>query len=95
MFSGKLEAIYFASSSDDAMTGVTSVEVLAGQGVAEDRYSVGEGTFSKQSPDRQITLIEAEAIEAASREYGFELAADETRRNLVTRDVPLNHLVVE
>ncbi len=93
MFTGKLEAIFFASSSDDAMTGAASVNVVAGQGVADDRYSVGEGTFSKQSPDRQITLIEAEAIEAASREYGFELAADETRRNLVTRDVPLNHLV--
>jgi len=27
------------------------------------------------------------------REYGIELAAGEARRNLVTRDVPLNHLV--
>jgi MOSC domain-containing protein YiiM len=34
-----------------------------------------------------------EAIEALKREYGVELAPGEARRNLVTRDVPLNHLV--
>ncbi len=38
-------------------------------------------------------LIEAEAIEALQLEYAVELAAGDARRNIVTRDVPLNHLV--
>ena len=40
-----------------------------------------------------MTLIESEAIVAAASEYDFELTAEETRRNLVTEGVPLNHLV--
>ena len=48
---------------------------------------------SKRSPDREITLIEAEAIEAVPREYGVELSPAEARRNIVTRGVALNHLV--
>jgi MOSC domain-containing protein YiiM len=40
-----------------------------------------------------LTLIEAEAIEAAEREYQVTLTAGSARRNVVTRGVPLNHLV--
>jgi MOSC domain-containing protein YiiM len=42
---------------------------------------------------RAVTLIEREAIEGARREYDVELAESETRRNLVTERVPVNHLV--
>jgi MOSC domain-containing protein YiiM len=34
-----------------------------------------------------------ETLEALARDHGIELLPDETRRNLTTRDVPLNHLV--
>lgn len=44
-------------------------------------------------PEYQITLIEAEAIEAFSREYGIEFKPAAARRNLVTRGIPLNELV--
>jgi MOSC domain-containing protein YiiM len=43
--------------------------------------------------ERHVTLIEAEAVEAVRRDEGLALTAAETRRNLVTRGVPLNHLV--
>lgn len=43
--------------------------------------------------DRQITLIEMETLEALVRDHRIRLKPSETRRNLVTRDVPLNHLV--
>ena len=39
------------------------------------------------------TLIEAEAIESWAREYDVEMNPAESRRNLVTRGLPLNHLV--
>jgi len=58
-----------------------------------DRYALKQGTFYKPEPDFELTLIEAEAIEALRREYDIELAAGDARRNIVTRDVPLNHLV--
>jgi MOSC domain-containing protein YiiM len=45
-------------------------------------------------------MIEAEALEALARgdrkseqDRGVALAAEESRRNIVTRGVPLNHLV--
>jgi MOSC domain-containing protein YiiM len=40
-----------------------------------------------------VTFIEAEAIEALVGEQNLHLAAGESRRNIVTRGVPLNHLV--
>src|SRR6266404_6022761 len=47
----------------------------------------------KTRADRQITLIEMETLEALVRDHRIRLQPGETRRNLVTRDVPLNHLV--
>jgi MOSC domain-containing protein YiiM len=52
-----------------------------------------QGTFSKALPNFELTLIEAEAIEALKRDYDVDLAPGEARRNVVTDGVPLNHLV--
>jgi MOSC domain-containing protein YiiM len=38
-------------------------------------------------------MIEEEALEAAARDYEVEIAADESRRNVLTCGVALNHLV--
>jgi MOSC domain-containing protein YiiM len=52
------------------------------------------GTFSKKDrPGRQVTLVEAEALEAAARDYGVALPPGATRRNLTTEGIALNHLV--
>ena len=91
MFEGTLEAIYFAGQSTAPMTLVESATLKAGRGIEGDRYAVSPSSDS--NPEQQITLIEAEAIEAVPREYNFDLTGSETRRNLVTRGVPLNHLV--
>jgi MOSC domain-containing protein YiiM len=40
-----------------------------------------------------VTLIEVEALEALQRDYGVELQPSESRRNIVTRGVALNHLI--
>lgn len=67
--------------------------VIAGVGIEGDRYAAGDGRFSaKPGTGRQITLVEREAIDAVRAE-GIELADHETRRNLLTEGVPLNHLV--
>ena len=91
---GHIESIHIAPSAAVAMHGLSEVMAIAGVGLEGDRYASGTGTFSaKPKPGRQITLIEAEAIEALERELGLGLAPGETRRNLVTRGVALNHLV--
>ena len=41
----------------------------------------------------EVTLIECEAVESATRESGVSLTTAESRRNLVTRGVRLNPLV--
>ena len=76
------------------MESVESVHAIAGRGLEGDRYFLGSGTYSrKKSADREVTLIETEAIEAIERDHGLPFEPGESRRNVATRDVELNHLV--
>jgi MOSC domain-containing protein YiiM len=93
MWNGKVESIYIAAAALGPMQAVAEAAAFPGVGLAGDRYALKLGTFYKPEPDRELTLIEAEAIEALRRDYQVELAAGDARRNIVTRNVPLNHLV--
>jgi MOSC domain-containing protein YiiM len=75
------------------MESVAQVAAIPGQGLEGDRYALKRGTFYKPEPDYELTLIEAEAIEAIKRDYQIDLPAGDARRNIVTRNLPLNHLV--
>jgi MOSC domain-containing protein YiiM len=91
---GRIESIHIALAAEAVMRGVAEITAIAGVGLEGDRYASGAGSFSaKPKPGRQVTLIEAEAIEALERELGLVLAPGDSRRNLVTRGVALNHLV--
>ncbi len=90
MNTGTVEAIFITETPAAPMRSVTEVRAIAGIGLEGDRLARAETAVD---PHRQITLIEAEAIEAVNRDDGVTLSPDETRRNLVTRNVPLNHLV--
>lgn len=93
MWTGTVDSIHIAPAAEAAMEAVAEVRALPGFGLAGDRYARQGGTFSKPHPDRELTLIEAEAIEAAKRDYEIDLVPGGSRRNIVTRGVPLNHLV--
>jgi MOSC domain-containing protein YiiM len=93
MSRGILESIYIAATAQAPMQPVDRVQAIPGAGLEGDRYALKQGTFFRPEPDFELTLIEAEALEAVKRDYGVELAPGESRRNLVTRGVPLNHLV--
>ena len=94
MFTGKVVSIFISPTKGAAMTEVDEVKAIEGIGLDGDRYAQGAGTFSKKdAPTREVTLIESEAIEAAATSYGVELGLGDSRRNIVTRGVPLNHLV--
>jgi MOSC domain-containing protein YiiM len=96
MFEGKLEAIFIGPSKAGPMHRVESAQAVAGSGLEGNRYSVGGSALqsgAKPKPGQQITLIEAEALEAAARECDVAIDACQSRRNLLVRGVPLNHLV--
>ena len=89
---GKVEGIFITPANGAALRAVGSVRARAGKGPEGDRNFFPEGSPPKEF-DRQITLIEAEAVEGARREYEVQLEPVETRRNILTRGVALNHLV--
>lgn len=94
MFEGRLEAICIGPQKREDLQLVSQVEAIPGKGLAGDRYAHQQGTFSKPGAvDREVTLIEIEAIEALKGESELMLEPGQARRNLVTRGVPLNHLV--
>ncbi len=93
-FHGHLTGIFIARRKGDFLQSVERIEAVAGRGLLGDRYFLKEGTFSdKDGPDREVTLLEMEALEGLAREYEITLAPAQARRNLLTRGVPLNHLV--
>lgn len=91
---GKIVRIFTAPRASAPMVEVAEVNAMLGKGLEGDRYFDAEGTFSKkESPGRHVTFIESEALDALARDYQIELDASETRRNILTRGVALNHLV--
>jgi MOSC domain-containing protein YiiM len=86
MFEGKVISISIAGEMGAPMQDLQEVRALAGRGLEGDRYLDAEhGT--------QATLIAAEAIDAMAEEAGYAITYSEARRNIVTRDVPLNDLL--
>jgi len=90
---GNIDAIYIATAAKEPTRAVEQVKAIPGIGLDGDRYALKQGTFYKPEPDFELTLVEAEAIEALKRDYDVDLTAGEARRNLVTRGVALNHMV--
>ena len=84
---GNVIAIFTGRKRMQPMSQVDEILAIAGEGLEGDRYC-GTGVAQKQ-----ITLIESEALEAAARDYRFKIGAEESRRNLLTRGMALNHLV--
>ncbi|HYV59008.1 MAG TPA: MOSC domain-containing protein [Acidimicrobiia bacterium] len=95
MFRGRVVAIYTAPEKGAPMQSRDDVAAVDGAGLDGDRYATGAGKYTDRAEDgkRAVTLIEREAVAAAGREYEVEIGEHETRRNVVTEGVPLNHLV--
>ncbi len=90
----KVVSIHVAPEARAPMREVQSARAVPGKGLEGDRYFSGAGSFS-QNPGsgREVTLIEVEAIEALGRELNLIIGMGDSRRNIVTRGVALNHLV--
>jgi MOSC domain-containing protein YiiM len=91
---GRVEAIHVAAAAGGPMVPLGEARAVPGRGLEGDRYFSKTGTYSRpEGADRQITLIEVEALEALDRDYRIQLDPGESRRNVATRGVALNHLV--
>ncbi len=91
--SGQLLSIYISPEKGNVPHSVAHARLLAGRGLEGDRYAVGRGTFSANTGKRDVTLIEAEVIEAFAHDCGHKLDPAHSRRNLLTRGIRLNDLV--
>lgn len=94
MPSGSVVSIHIAPARGAPTTPVDDVRAVPAMGLYGDRH-FGRASNDPHGPrpDREITLIEIEAIEALERDYGVKLSPGDARRNVVTRGVALNHLV--
>lgn len=93
MWQGTLTDIHIARAEREPMEALPRATLIAGQGIAGDRYATGLGKYSPFPDIREVTLIETETLIALARDHAITLAPEEHRRNLTTRGVPLNHLV--
>ncbi len=91
---GEVVSIHIAPEAEGSMRSTQSVRAIPGKGLEGDRYFKATGTYSdRPGPAREITLIESEAIAAMARDNELAISPGDARRNVVTRGVPLNHLV--
>ncbi|MFC6733857.1 MULTISPECIES: MOSC domain-containing protein [unclassified Haladaptatus] len=95
---GRVVHIFTAPDTGDDMVEQASVNAVENRGIEGDRYYKGKGIWNEWEEDEnneasEITFIEAEAIEACREDYDIDLEPSDARRNVVTRGVPLNHLV--
>jgi MOSC domain-containing protein YiiM len=95
MWRGSVVGLHIAPEAAAPMREVPEVRAVPGRGFEGDRYFLETGHYSPRPSQggREVTLIEVEAVEAVSAELGIKLRASESRRNIATSGVPLNHLV--
>ena len=91
---GTVAELYIANAAGEPMQARVEATAIAGRGLAGDRYADGAGFYSWfAGPLREASLIEAEVLEALRRDHNLELPPGAYRRNIVTRGVPLGHLI--
>lgn len=103
MWQGQVVSLHIAREAGAPLEIVPEVRAVPGRGLAGDRYFLGRGHYSDRPSwgGREVTLIEMETLDALERgilnaagdRLGLKLSAAETRRNIATAGVPLNHLV--
>jgi MOSC domain-containing protein YiiM len=89
---GAVAGVLVAPEAQAALARVDAAEAVPGAGLVGDRYARRAGTFSGDGRGYELTLIEAEALEALGAE-GVEITWEQARRNVVTRGIRLNALV--
>jgi hypothetical protein len=97
---GRVTSLHLASTPGAPTYEVDLARAVTGRGLAGDRnYWAGDGPRPRRrgtgraSGVCDVTLIEAEALTALTREHGITLTPAECRRNVVCHGIRLNPLV--
>ncbi|HEX6438070.1 MAG TPA: MOSC domain-containing protein [Candidatus Binatia bacterium] len=89
---GSVVNLYIAPEPAGPMISVSEVRALADRGLEGDRF-FRESWAAAKRPDKAVSLIEQEVLEMAESEQQLTIAGDKTRRNIITRGVPLIELL--
>ena len=89
---GSVVAIFVAPKSAGEMVSVPSVRAFGDRGLKGDRFFRDSWNAVNRS-DKAVSFIEDEILEIAAKELGVESIGQKTRRNIVTRGVPLVELL--
>jgi MOSC domain-containing protein YiiM len=89
---GTVVSLYIAPQSARPMVSLPEVRAFADRGLEGDRF-FRESWQAAKRPDKAISLIEEETLHAAAAELGTATFGDKSRRNIVTRGVPLVELL--
>jgi len=88
---GQVVEINISSEHEVLPEPVPRVRAVPGRGLEGDR-NFFEGPGTQPERDQELTLIATEALDALADEYGIELTAAESRRNVATRGIDVNKL---
>jgi MOSC domain-containing protein YiiM len=89
---GSIVSIYITPNPSGSMVSVPQVRAVADRGLEGDRF-FRKSWIAANRPDKAVSLIEEEILKLAAEELGVADFADQTRRNIVTRGVPLVELL--
>ena len=92
VWQGRVKDIFITPQSGHAMVSVSSVRAFADRGLEGDRFFRDSWDAVERS-DKAVSLIEDEVLELAAREIEVGAIGILTRRNIVTRGVPLIELL--
>jgi len=84
----KVFKIGMSKKKGEKINEINEIEVLSGKGILGDRYFHENNDLRKQ-----LTLIESENIDYYNRKYNTNFSYVDFRRNIITKNIELNHLV--
>ncbi len=89
---GSVAGLYITPKFGQPMLSVSEVHAFADCGLEGDRFFKESWSAAKR-PDKAVSLVEEETLQAAAAELGVDRFPEKTRRNIVTRGVPLKELL--
>ena len=93
---GTVTGIYITPEPQGEISGVKSIEAIAGVGLKGDRnyYKQIKLPAEERKPENECTLVEMESIDELNQSGKFgTIQPGDLRRNLVTQNIRLNDLV--
>src|SRR5919109_811380 len=90
--SGSVVSLFIAREPSAPMRSVNEVRAFADRGLEGDRFFRASWSAANR-PDKAVSLIEEETLQAAAKNPGCELFGNNSRRNILTRGVALIDLL--